>query len=144
MRRSEALGLRFLDVRWFDNEIRIQYAVSKRRCQDGIHKCEWYLGPPKSRKSLRGISATESVMRLLADLKVGNADSGFVFPGDRHGFIDPDKFEPDIWRPIVDRSGLAGTRFHDLRHFFASQLIANGETAAYVRDQMGHSSIRYV
>jgi integrase len=34
-----------------------------------------------------------------------------------------------------------GTRFHDLRHFFASQLIANGETAAYVRDQMGHSSI---
>ena len=36
---------------------------------------------------------------------------------------------------------MVGTRFHDLRHFFASQLIANGETAAYVRDQMGHSSI---
>jgi integrase len=141
MRRSEALGLRFLDVRWFDNEIRIQYAVSKRRCQDGIHKWEWYLGPPKSRKSLRGISATESVMRLLADLKVGNADPGFVFAGDCHGFIDPDRFEIDIWRPIVDRVGLASTRFHDLRHFFASQLIANGETAAYVRDQMGHSSI---
>jgi hypothetical protein len=28
------------------------------------------------------------------------------------------------------------------RHFFASQLIAQGETAAYVRDQMGHSSIK--
>jgi integrase len=25
--------------------------------------------------------------------------------------------------------------------FFVSQLIAQGETAAYVRDQMGHSSI---
>jgi integrase len=37
---------------------------------------------------------------------------------------------------------MSGTRFHDLRHFFASQLIANGETAAYVRDQMGHSSIK--
>jgi integrase len=37
---------------------------------------------------------------------------------------------------------MAGTRFHDLRHFFASQLIAQGETAAYVRDQMGHSSIK--
>ena len=37
---------------------------------------------------------------------------------------------------------MPGTRFHDLRHFFASQLIANGETAAYVRDQMGHSSIK--
>jgi len=79
MRRSEVLGLRFLDVRWFDNEIRIQHAIAKRRSQDGIHKWEWSLGPPKSRKSLRGISATDSVMRLLADLKVGNADSGFIF-----------------------------------------------------------------
>ena len=45
-------------------------------------------------------------------------------------------------QPVPERAGLAGTRFHDLRHFFASQLIANGETAAYVRDQMGHSSIK--
>jgi Phage integrase family len=37
---------------------------------------------------------------------------------------------------------MSGTRFHDLRHFFASQLIAQGETAAYIRDQMGHSSIK--
>ena len=37
---------------------------------------------------------------------------------------------------------MTGARFHDLRHFFASQLIANGETAAFVRDQMGHSSIK--
>jgi len=36
---------------------------------------------------------------------------------------------------------MTGTRYHDLQHFFASRLIANGETAAYVRDQMGHSSI---
>jgi integrase len=141
LRRAEVLGLRFNSIRWFDNEIRVQYALSKRRSQDGIHKWEWYLGPPKSRKSLRGIAATESVMKLLADLKVGNADTSFVFPGGCHGFINPDDFEANIWRPIVERSGMAGTRFHDLRHFFASQLIANGETAAYVRDQMGHSSI---
>src|SRR5215469_14094839 len=94
------------------------------------------------RKSLRGIAATESVMKVLADLKVGNAETAFVFPGDCHGFSHPDDFEANIWRPIVERAGMVGTRFHDLRHFFASQLIANGETAAYVRDQMGHSSIK--
>ncbi len=33
-------------------------------------------------------------------------------------------------------------RMRHRRLFFASQLIANGETAAYVRDQMGHSSIK--
>src|SRR5580704_19704275 len=66
---------------------------------------------------------------------------GSFSPETATGSLIRTKFETDIWRPIVDRSGLAGTRFHDLRHFFASQLIANGETAAYVRDQMGHSSI---
>jgi hypothetical protein len=112
-------------------------AISKRRSQDGVHKWEWSLGPPKSRKSLRGISGTDSVMRLLADLKVGNADSGFIFPGNYHGFIDPDRFESDICLTIVKEAELTRTRFHDLRNFFASLLIANGETAAYVRDQTG-------
>ena len=65
-----------------------------------------------------------------------------MFPGDCNGFIDPDKFDLEVWKPIAEKAGMAGTRFHDLRHFFARQLIAQGETAAYVRDQMGHSSIK--
>ena len=142
VRRNEALGLRFSDLLWFDNEVFVRHAISKRRGQDGAHKWEWWLGPPKSRRSVRRISGTESVMRMLADLKVGRIDDDFLFPGECRGFIDPDKFDLEIWKPIVEKAKLPGTRFHDLRHFFASQLIANGETAAYVRDQMGHSSIK--
>jgi integrase len=80
-------------------------------------------------------------MKLLADLKVGKLEGAFVFPGDCDGFIDPDKCDAEIWKPITHAAEMAATHFHDLRHFFASQLIANGEIAAYVRDQMGHSSI---
>jgi integrase len=142
LRRNDALGLCCSDIRWFDKEVRIQHAISKRRGRDGAHKWEWWLGPPKSPRSIRGISATESVMKLLADLKVGKHESAFLFPGECGGFIDPDKFSAEVWLPIAERAGMKGTRFHDLRHFFASQLIPNGETAAYVRDQMGHSSIK--
>jgi integrase len=142
LRRNEALALRFTDILWFDNEVFVRYAISKQKGQDGAHKWEWHVGPPKSRKSVRRISATESVMKLLADLKISKQDGAFLFPGDCNGFIDPDKFDAEIWKPITVETKIEGTRFHDLRHFFASQLIANGETAAYVRDQMGHSSIK--
>jgi integrase len=141
VRRNEALGLQFSDIEWFEHEVRVKHAVSKRRGRDGVYKWEWHLGPPKSRKSNRNIAVTESVMHLLADLK-GRAKSEFLFPGNTGAFIDPDKLDAEIWKPVATRAGLPGTRFHDLRHFFASQLIACGETAAFVRDQMGHSSIQ--
>lgn len=32
-------------------------------------------------------------------------------------------------------------RFHDLRHFYASMLIAQGESPKYIQDQLGHASI---
>lgn len=40
------------------------------------------------------------------------------------------------------RAGLSRIRMHDLRHSFVSLLIQQDESLAYVRDQMGHHSIR--
>ena len=45
-------------------------------------------------------------MKLLADLKVGKPDSAFLFAGDCNSFIDPDKFDAEIWLPIAERAGM--------------------------------------
>jgi integrase len=42
---------------------------------------------------------------------------------------------------MLTAAKLQRLRFHDLRHTFASLLLAQGESLAYVKDQMGHSSI---
>jgi integrase len=46
-----------------------------------------------------------------------------------------------FWRSL-EKAGLRRIRLHDLRHTFASLLIQNGESLAYVKDQLGHHSIQ--
>jgi len=47
-------------------------------------------------------------------------------------FLDPDYLDASVFAPIAQAAGL-GLRFHGLRHFLASMLIAHGESAKQVR-----------
>ena len=47
-----------------------------------------------------------------------------------------------VFYRILEQAQLRRIRFHDLRHTFASLLIQQGESLAYVRDQLGHRSIQ--
>jgi len=55
--------------------------------------------------------------------------------------LDPSNLRKVFNRLLVDAK-LRRVRFHDLRHTYASLLIQQGESLAYVKDQMGHSSIK--
>jgi integrase len=66
----------------------------------------------------------------------------WVFTNELGGMLDPDNLRSRVFYRVLEKAGLRRVRIHDLRHSFASRLIANGESLAYVRDQMGHSSIQ--
>jgi len=55
---------------------------------------------------------------------------------------DPDNLVKRYFLAVIEHSGLRRFRFHDLRHTFGSLLIQGGASLAYVREQMGHSSIQ--
>jgi integrase len=149
LRRGEILALEFSDIDWFASELVVSRAISKVKGDDGVHKWLWRRGETKNGK-IRRIGIGPKVLRLLADLKQAATDpEGLVFTSEMAGltgggypFIDPDFFNSSIFGPIGVTAELGDIRFHDLRHFFASMLIAQGESAKYVCDQMGHSSIQ--
>jgi integrase len=47
-----------------------------------------------------------------------------------------------IFDKALEKAGLRKIRIHDLRHTYASLLIQGGESLPYVRDQLGHHSIK--
>lgn len=47
-----------------------------------------------------------------------------------------------IWYHVLEHAQLRAVRLHDLRHTYASLLLQAGEPIAYVKEQLGHSSIQ--
>src|SRR5208337_3967409 len=65
-----------------------------------------------------------------------------VFPSKAGTVLDPSNLFHYYFLPCLEHAGLRRFRFHDLRHTFGSLLIQDDASLAYVRDQMGHSSIQ--
>jgi len=54
----------------------------------------------------------------------------------------PDSFTP-AFRKFLERAGLEGLRFHDLRHTHATQLLRQGVNPKIVSERLGHSSVAF-
>ena len=47
-----------------------------------------------------------------------------------------------MFAPLLEKAGLRQIRLHDLRHTYASLLIGQKESLAYIQQQRGHASIQ--
>ena len=56
--------------------------------------------------------------------------------------VDGDNLRNRVFYRLLEKADVRQVRLHDLRHTYASLLIQPGESLAYVRDQLGHSSIQ--
>ncbi|MBI3001973.1 MAG: site-specific integrase [Deltaproteobacteria bacterium] len=71
----------------------------------------------------------------------GEVMEGWLFTTPVGTQLDPSNLLKAFYR-VLDLAGLRHVRFHDLRHSFASLLIQQGESLAYIQDQLGHHSIQ--
>lgn len=122
MRRGEIAALTWEDVNFKTSTVLIRHAMAKD--ENGT----WSVKAPKTKKSKRSVPMTVEVMNALRALN--RRSSGPVFS------ISADQMTTQF-RLAVKRSGVHPFRFHDLRHFSASQLHAAGIPDKYIEARGG-------
>ena len=147
LRRGELVALRWGDIQFGDSDggpnrfILVQHNYVVRQ-----------FTTPKSKKSRR-VDLSRQLRTELLKLRDRRMLSAFasgktsildelVFPSPEDSVLDPDNLVKRYFLPAIEHAGLRRFRFHDLRHTFGSLLIQRGASLAYVKEQMGHSSIQ--
>lgn len=103
------------------------------------------IGPTKT-NSKRQVELRPAVSRALMEWDLGSGRRSLghdlVFPG-RNGKVWTDQgwrmWQRRVFGPAAARAGLAGVVPYDLRHTFASTLIAEGRDIYWTARQLGHS-----
>lgn len=149
-RLGELCGLRWSDVDLERSVLHIRRAV-----KHGIDKGDLVVGPTKTHQD-RKVSldplardVLERHRRLLDEwaAKVGVAvlGDGYVLPGGPAWGFDPTGAQPvrpnsvtSAFARLARRAGVK-VRFHDLRHFSATQLIGAGVDVRTVAHRLGHA-----
>jgi integrase len=87
----------------------------------------------------------ETVMRLRERAKGFNGTEvqHYVFPACEHGHVDPKRNQRSFrtaWRRLTKAAGLAGLRFHDLRHHAITELAESQVSDQTIMAIAGHVS----
>lgn len=135
LRFSEAVGLTVDRVDFLRRTITVD-----RQLLPGAGGARF--GPPKTDSSSRTIPSPQLVVdELAAHLAEHPAgDVGLIFTNIRQHPVKSNTFS-DTWTALVAKAGLpVGTRYHELRHHYASLLIDQGASVKSVQRNLGHSS----
>jgi integrase len=154
LRAGELAGLH-----WSDVDFRGRFLTVRRQFKDGSHR------KTKTKKT-RKVDVSDALLQELETLKKRRQaeylsrgknqipDWVFMSPGQivwedgkpvghmEGSPVDMNGFRNRVFWRACDKAEIRRRRFHDARHTFASILLMQGESPAYVRDQLGHSSIK--
>jgi len=154
LREGELISLKGIDLDFNGRFIDVQRNFSrakittpkngKSRRVDMSNRLTAVLNDLLSKKraaALRKEMAKEPGERRDAATVVNEVMEDWLFTTPQGTQLDPSNLRKVFYRLLV-AAKLRRVRFHDLRHTFATLLIQQGQGLPYIRDQLGHSSIK--
>ena len=137
LRRGEICGLKWSDINFEANKLRVQRSVSSKK-GGGVR-----IGETKTSNGTRNITMPPSVSEILKRRKQ-TAITEWVFPA----FLNPEQpIHPEAayrkLKVILKHAELPLIRFHDLRHTFATHAMKGGVDAKTLSGILGHTNASF-
>ena len=136
LRFGEILGLLWSNVDLETGTIEVRHRL------DEVSRT---LESTKSESGRRTVALPAAVTNALQDLRKQQLARG---PGSRYVFCNRDggplrqnNFARRVFKPLLERAGILGVHFHDLRHSSATLALAHGVTAKVLQVRLGHRNI---
>jgi integrase len=130
LRQGELVALRWTDIDWQANRIRVRRNYTRQR-----------FGTPKSRRSSRSVPMIERVARELErhfQASAFQGDEDLVFPHPYTGHpLDASKLRKRF-KEVLGRAEVRPIRFHDLRHTFGTHCASAGVPLRTLQEWLGH------
>lgn len=123
LRESEVKGLKFSDIQ--NGSLHVQRALV--RTETGFAE-----KPPKTISGDRWIKIPEPIMKLIEVLPHNSGEEYIIKPSASAIYNNLKSF--------CERVGARPCRFHDLRHFAASEMHSLGIPDKYISERMGHAT----
>ena len=143
-RRGELCGLR-----WSDLELETGRIWVRRAVKHGLDHRQLVVGPTKTHADRSLTLDPLALAVLMAHMERAEeiaSQVGTILPPDAYILsVEPDSAQPlkpdslgQAFRRVAERVGV-NMRFHDLRHFSATQLIGAGTDVRTVAGRLGHA-----
>ncbi len=150
LRRGEVLGLRFGDCDFKSNRIHICQQVTTIKSDYG-NGSTYGIKKLKTKSSNRTVTAPDFIMKSIrarqTQLRSQKSIQGQEYEDNdliscnANGTPRSPQALYRQYKRLINRLGLPDSRFHDLRHTYASLLLENDTELKVISETLGHSTI---
>jgi integrase len=139
MRLGEVIALQWGDIDFNNRFIIVRRSRSKS-----------HTSTPKNDK-YRNVDMSRQLTECLSKLKIkrkeeylakGEGVPEWIFISEIDTPLIEGHWRERVFKKILEKAKMRQIRIHDIRHTYASQLIQDNRSLAYIKDQLGHHSIQ--